>query len=98
MRTQRGSGLAVVTGAAGGIGLGLAEALHARGFALLLADTTANRQPAAASYRRDADGVHRAYGIVGFGNPDLFPAFGLPELLSPRCVAALSSMRHMALA
>jgi RNA polymerase sigma-70 factor (ECF subfamily) len=58
--------------------------------------TTANGQPAAAAYRRDAEGVHRAYGIVVltttathiarivvFGNPDLFPAFGLPELLSP---------------
>src|SRR4051812_41421302 len=52
--------------------------------------TAANGQPAAAAYLRDADGVHRAYGIivltttssgvariVGFREPSLLPSFGL---------------------
>jgi RNA polymerase sigma-70 factor (ECF subfamily) len=55
--------------------------------------TAANGQPAAAAYRRDADGTYRAYGIVVltvtgrriarlvvFGDPALFPAFGLPAV------------------
>jgi RNA polymerase sigma-70 factor, ECF subfamily len=55
--------------------------------------TAANGQPAAAAYRRDADGTYRAYGIVVltvtgahiaglvvFGDPALFPAFGLPPV------------------
>jgi RNA polymerase sigma-70 factor, ECF subfamily len=53
--------------------------------------TAANGQPAAAAYRRDADGTHRAFGvavltvattgiarIVVFGEPDLLARFGLP--------------------
>jgi RNA polymerase sigma-70 factor (ECF subfamily) len=55
--------------------------------------TTANRQPAAAAYLRDADGTHRAFGIavltttstgiariVVFGEPDLVTSFGLPPV------------------
>jgi RNA polymerase sigma-70 factor (ECF subfamily) len=55
--------------------------------------TAANGQPAAAAYRRDADGTYRAYGIVVltvtakniaglvvFGDPALFPAFGMPAV------------------
>jgi RNA polymerase sigma-70 factor (ECF subfamily) len=55
---------------------------------------TANGQPAAAAYRRGADGALRAFGIavltatstgiariVVFGDPDLVTAFGLPETL-----------------
>ena len=54
----------------------------------------ANGQPAAAAYRRGADGVLQAFGIavltvtsagisriVVFGDPDLVTAFGLPETL-----------------
>jgi RNA polymerase sigma-70 factor (ECF subfamily) len=54
----------------------------------------ANSQPAAAAYRRGADGALRAFGIavltvtstgiariVVFGDPDLVTAFGLPETL-----------------
>jgi RNA polymerase sigma-70 factor, ECF subfamily len=53
--------------------------------------TAANGQPAAAAYRRGADGTYRAYGIVVltvsttgiarivvFGDPGLFGRFGLP--------------------
>ncbi|MFC1401991.1 MULTISPECIES: sigma-70 family RNA polymerase sigma factor [Streptacidiphilus] len=53
--------------------------------------TSANGQPAAVGYRRDGDGVHRAYGVavltvradgiigvVSFGDPGLVPAFGFP--------------------
>ena len=53
--------------------------------------TSANGQPAAAAYRRDADGTYRAYGvavltvatagiarIVVFGEPGLLAWFGLP--------------------
>ena len=53
--------------------------------------TSANGQPAAAAYRRDADGTYRAYGvavltvatagiarIVVFGEPGLLARFGLP--------------------
>jgi RNA polymerase sigma-70 factor (ECF subfamily) len=53
--------------------------------------TSANRQPALAAYLRDANGVHRAYGvmvfafegeaisgIVGFADASLFERFGLP--------------------
>jgi len=56
-----------------------------------LVPITANGQPAAAAYVREADGVHRAHGIqvltIGtagiaridtFLDPALFPAFGLP--------------------
>jgi len=56
--------------------------------------TSANGQPAAIGYRRDPDGVHRAYGVavlsvradgvvgvVSFGDPTLVPAFGFPTLL-----------------
>jgi RNA polymerase sigma-70 factor, ECF subfamily len=56
--------------------------------------TAANGQPAAAAYRRDGDGAHRAYGIavltptttgiariVAFGDPSLFARFGLPPIL-----------------
>ncbi|TDT97782.1 RNA polymerase ECF family sigma subunit [Streptomyces sp. 846.5] len=55
--------------------------------------TGANGQPAAIGYRRDPDGVHRAYGVVvlsvradgvvgvvSFGDPALVPAFGFPAL------------------
>jgi RNA polymerase sigma-70 factor (ECF subfamily) len=56
--------------------------------------TIANRQPAAAAYRRDADGVHRAFGlgvltvtdagiarILVFGDgADLVAKFGLPPV------------------
>jgi RNA polymerase sigma-70 factor (ECF subfamily) len=54
--------------------------------------TAANGQPAAAAYRRDADGAYRAYGIVVltlaratiaritvFADPRLFARFGLPQ-------------------
>ncbi len=53
---------------------------------------TANGQPAAVTYRRGADGVHRAYGvavltvaatgitrIVVFGDPALVTRFGFPD-------------------
>ncbi|HEY7263985.1 MAG TPA: sigma-70 family RNA polymerase sigma factor [Trebonia sp.] len=53
--------------------------------------TFANGQPAAAAYRRDSDGIHRAYAIVlldtattgisrivVFGDPGLFARFSLP--------------------
>jgi RNA polymerase sigma-70 factor (ECF subfamily) len=53
--------------------------------------TSANGQPAAAAYRRDAGGTYRAYGvvvltaattgiarIVVFGDPGLLDRFGLP--------------------
>jgi RNA polymerase sigma-70 factor, ECF subfamily len=56
----------------------------------------ANGQPATAVYRRDEDGVHRAFGvsvltlaatgiagIVLFVDPGLVPLFGLPRLWSP---------------
>jgi RNA polymerase sigma-70 factor (ECF subfamily) len=56
--------------------------------------TAANGQLAAAAYRRDGDGAHRAYGIavltatttgiagiVFFGDPSLFDRFGLPPVL-----------------
>jgi RNA polymerase sigma-70 factor (ECF subfamily) len=56
--------------------------------------TIANGQPAAAAYRRGADGALQAFGIavltvtstgitriVVFGDPDLVTAFGLPETL-----------------
>jgi RNA polymerase sigma-70 factor, ECF subfamily len=56
----------------------------------------ANGQPAAAAYRRDADGTYRAYGIVVltvtsdaitrivvFGDTGLFAAFGLPAVWAP---------------
>jgi RNA polymerase sigma-70 factor (ECF subfamily) len=56
--------------------------------------TSANGQPAAIGYRRDRDGVHRAYGVVvlsvcaagvagvvSFGDPDLVPVFGFPAVL-----------------
>ncbi|HEY3713385.1 MAG TPA: RNA polymerase subunit sigma-70 [Jatrophihabitantaceae bacterium] len=65
--------------------------------------TAANGQPAAAAYRRDADGVHEAYGIVVltlagsgiarltvFADPDLVAGFGLPQVHS----AASSPARH----
>jgi len=55
--------------------------------------TAANGQPAAASYRRDADGVYRGYGVVVltvtathiarivlFADPGLLQAFGLPPV------------------
>ncbi len=56
--------------------------------------TSANGQPAAASYRRNAAGRHEAFGIavltlrtegirriVVFGDPGLVPAFGFPAVL-----------------
>jgi RNA polymerase sigma-70 factor (ECF subfamily) len=56
--------------------------------------TTANGQPAAAVYNRDADGVLRAHGIVvlaptatgvssvvEFHDPALVVMFGFPEML-----------------
>jgi RNA polymerase sigma-70 factor (ECF subfamily) len=56
--------------------------------------TTANGQPAAVVYHRDADGVLRADGVVvlaptasglsrvvKFGDPALVPAFGFPPVL-----------------
>jgi len=59
--------------------------------AFRLVPITANGQPAAAAYVREADGVHRAHGIQvltirtggiaridTFLDPALFPAFGLP--------------------
>jgi RNA polymerase sigma-70 factor, ECF subfamily len=55
--------------------------------------TAANGQPAAATYRREADGEYRAYGVVVltttrtqiaaltiFGEPALVASFGLPPL------------------
>jgi RNA polymerase sigma-70 factor (ECF subfamily) len=55
--------------------------------------TRANGQPAAAAYRRGADGAYEAYAIVVltvtvtgiarvvvFGDPGLFPAFGMPSV------------------
>jgi RNA polymerase sigma-70 factor, ECF subfamily len=57
--------------------------------------TGANGQPAAAQYRRDADGVLRAHSlavltvtgsriarIVAFQDRSLFPTFGLPDVLA----------------
>ncbi|MFC1436541.1 RNA polymerase subunit sigma-70, partial [Streptacidiphilus sp. N1-3] len=57
--------------------------------------TSANGQPAAIGYRREQDGVHRAYGVVvltvrpagvvgvvSFGDPGLVPAFGFPLTLT----------------
>jgi RNA polymerase sigma-70 factor (ECF subfamily) len=57
---------------------------------------SANGQPAAAAYRRDGDGVLRAFGIavldvtatgiariVVFGEPDLVTLFGMPLVDSP---------------
>jgi RNA polymerase sigma-70 factor, ECF subfamily len=59
-----------------------------------MAPTSANGQPAAAAYYRDAGGAYQAYGIVvltmttagitqivSFGDPRLVPAFGLPPVL-----------------
>jgi RNA polymerase sigma-70 factor (ECF subfamily) len=59
--------------------------------------TTANGQPAAVEYRRDADGVLRAQGVVvlaptasgvasvvSFHDPVLVAAFGFPEVLARR--------------
>ena len=56
--------------------------------------TSANGQPAAIGYRRDQDGLHRAYGVVvlsvcaagiagvvSFGDPSLVTAFGFPTVL-----------------
>jgi RNA polymerase sigma-70 factor (ECF subfamily) len=64
---------------------------------------SANGQPAAAAYRRDADGVLRAFGIavldltatgiariVVFGDPGLVTLFGLP-LIAPADTAILQS-------
>jgi RNA polymerase sigma-70 factor (ECF subfamily) len=64
---------------------------------------SANGQPAAAAYRRDADGVLRAFGIavldltatgiariVVFGDPGLVTLFGLP-LIAPADTAVLQS-------
>lgn len=61
--------------------------------------TGANGQPAAASYRRGTDGVHRAFGIVVltttasgiaritlFGDPALVARFGLPPVAPPPAV------------
>lgn len=62
-----------------------------------LVPTRANRQPALAGYVLDAEaGVYRGYGlmvltldgheiaeIIGFGDPSLFPLFGLPTELEP---------------
>ena len=58
--------------------------------------TSANGQPAAAAYRRGADGVHHAFGVAVltttvsgiartavFGDPGLVPRFGLPPV-APR--------------
>ena len=56
--------------------------------------TVANRQPAAAAYHRDSDGIHRAFGLgvltvthtgiarifVFGGGPDLVAKFGLPPV------------------
>ena len=63
--------------------------------------TTANGQPATASYRRDGDGVYRAYAIqvltiagphitriTSFIDPGLFARFGLPPALSPASPAS----------
>jgi RNA polymerase sigma-70 factor (ECF subfamily) len=63
----------------------------------------ANGQPAAAAYRREDDGVLRAFGIatldvtstgiariVVFGEPDLVTLFGLP-LIDPPFEAAIAS-------
>ena len=58
----------------------------------MMAATAANGQPAAATYLRGADGVHRAFGlavltvtatgiarIVVFGDPGLVTRFGFPS-------------------
>lgn len=61
--------------------------------------TRANGQPAAAAHHRDANGIHRAFGIgvltvtpagigrivVFGGGPGLVAKFGLPPSLSARC-------------
>jgi RNA polymerase sigma-70 factor, ECF subfamily len=65
--------------------------------------TAANGQPAAAAYRRGADGCYRAHAIhvltasttgivriVAFLDPDLFAAFDLPQV-HPAAAAALVS-------
>jgi RNA polymerase sigma-70 factor (ECF subfamily) len=62
----------------------------------------ANGQPAAAAYRRDEDGVQRAFGIavvevtvsgiariVVFGDPGLVTLFGLPLVDSPQAAGLL---------
>jgi RNA polymerase sigma-70 factor (ECF subfamily) len=62
----------------------------------LMIPTTANGQPAAAAYHRDAGGAYQAYGIaviaptasgvagiVVFGDPGLFSTFGLPPHRPP---------------
>ncbi|HYZ68554.1 MAG TPA: hypothetical protein VE666_12275, partial [Mycobacterium sp.] len=62
----------------------------------------ANGQPAAAAYRRDEDGVLRAFGIavlevsrsgiariVVFGDPGLVTLFGLPLVGSPQAADML---------
>jgi len=63
--------------------------------------TAANGQPAAAGYRRGADGSHPAYGvvvltvsttgiarIVVFGDPGLLGRFGLPATATGELAAA----------
>ncbi|GAA2152793.1 sigma-70 family RNA polymerase sigma factor [Actinomadura napierensis] len=65
--------------------------------------TTANGQPALATYARDRDGVHRAHAlqvltvsgsqvsrIVSFLAPALFAGFGLPLILAPARIPAIS--------
>jgi RNA polymerase sigma-70 factor (ECF subfamily) len=80
----------------------LAGVVGARGDWRMVA-ISANGQPAAAAYRRDADGVLRAFGIavldltatgiariVVFGDPGLVTLFGLP-LIAPADTAILQS-------
>ena len=67
--------------------------------------TAANGQPAIASYRRDGDGVYRAYAIqvltiagphitriTSFIDQGLFVKFGLPPALSPASPASLGEV------
>ncbi|WP_103352371.1 RNA polymerase subunit sigma-70 [Amycolatopsis sp. CA-128772] len=81
---------------------GQARCLHLLGTYVLgepgdwrMSVTTANGQPAAAVYRRDAGGVHRAHGVVvltptvtgisrvvEFHDPALVTAFGFPDRLA----------------
>lgn len=67
----------------------------------LMVPVTANGQPAAATYQRDADGIHRAFGvvvltvmatgiarIVAFEGSDLVARFGLPTTLGDTSCAS----------
>ena len=61
-------GVAVVTGAAGGIGLGMCRAAAARGMAVMMADVDADRLAATADILRDG-GAQVAHRAVDVTNP-----------------------------